>query len=285
MLQYAMALPSLSNENLSSETVESSSDRRKPHHWKGKSAPGPFSRAEIEAGAIGRTEAAKRLGITKKRFMLQFEARLEPTKDGKGRYRFDAAKLEELAKKLKPAPTVPPAAWRPDLDGPTEAAVLQLLVEEGLDVVAVSIRMKLRLVQVEAVRKMLAQVRGSILLPSEALREIEKLPWRGGPAELKTSADLLEALRDTVAPERCSRCKKQGACFCEACAGRMVAGAQPSRRPTPQPLPQRAPVPTPAPVKRPPGKTLTPEDIPAELRALAPSLGPSLPSDSPSDET
>lgn len=149
------------------------------------------------------------------------------------------------------------------MSGPTEAAIL-IALEAGEDVVAIAIRLRLHLAQVQEVRRQLAEIRDAIVLTASQVQQIEKIAWRAGPEELRTAEELLVAILEAQAPERCSRCKRRGLpCLCADCM-RRVAPSSPKAPPAPLPPPAPGRGRGRPPKSPPPG---APGEIPPALKA------------------
>jgi hypothetical protein len=129
------------------------------------------------------------------------------------------------------------------MDGCMEAEILEAL-ERGEDIVQIAIRHRLHLAQVQGVRRQVAEVRGSIWLLADQVRQIEKIAWRAGPEQLRTAEDLVVAMVEAQAPEQCSRCRRKGLpCLCADCMKRAVPASPPVSPPRPAATPPAPPSP------------------------------------------
>lgn len=209
---------------------------------------------DVELGLVGRTEASKLLGISTLVLRRRYEGKdLAVVADTNGRVRFRLSQVEALALTLK-------AASGGVEDGAVGATVMRLL-SEGVSSLDVILRTRL---PSQVVRFFLAEYefhRGGVFLDGETLRKIEAVSWRGGPKELKTALDVLEAFTDSKGP---------GA---PATPPRPAAPARPLQRPEahPQPQPSRAKAKATPPPAVSPGVDLQPESSDA-VKAAAESI-------------
>jgi hypothetical protein len=189
--------------------------------------PGAERSGEVAADAplalptgklLGRTEAARAIGVSKTTFRRRFEGTvLKPEVGTDGVHRFREERVRELVIQ-RSATTESPDAY----DGTMAAEVFSLL-DDGVHPVNVVKRLALDPRAVEAIHRQWASMRDTFVVTGSEAREIESLPWVAGRRPILDGRQLVESLSDAD-PRLCAKCQDEHAALCIKCASAMSGG-------------------------------------------------------------
>jgi hypothetical protein len=183
----------------------------------------PNAAVAVPSGKLlGRTEAARVIGVSKTTFRRRFEGTvLKPEVGVDGVHRFREERVRELV--IQRSGTASPDAY----DGAMAAEVFSLL-DEGVHPVDVVKRLALDPRAVEAIHRQWASMRDTFIVTGNEAREIEALPWVAGSRPIRDGRQLVESLSDAD-PRLCAKCQDDHAAVCVKCASGM-SGTEAKRR-------------------------------------------------------
>ncbi len=169
-----------------------------------------------DGNMLGRTEAARMMGLSKTTFRRNVEgSALKPEVGPDGVHRFREEHVRELV--FQRTPAAAPDAY----DGAMASSVFALL-DEGVHPVDIVKRLALDPRAVEALHRQWASMRDTFVVTGEVARQIEQVPWLGGSRPIRDGQRLLDSL--TYAdPQFCARCQDEVATLCAKCSKTMGA--------------------------------------------------------------
>jgi hypothetical protein len=164
---------------------------------------------------LGRTEAARVMGVSKTTFRRRFEGTaLKPEVGADGVHRFREERVRELVIQRNATPANPDA-----YDGAMAAEVFNLL-DEGVHPVDIVKRLALDPRAIEAIHRQWASMRDTFVVTGNEAREIEAIPWLAGRRPIRDGRQLIESLSDAN-PQLCGKCQDEHAVLCAKCASSM----------------------------------------------------------------
>jgi hypothetical protein len=167
---------------------------------------------------LGRTAAARAIGVSKTTFRRRYEGSLLPAEVGPdGVHRFREEQIRELVIQRGSKSAAPDA-----YDGAMASAVFCLL-DDGVHPVDIVKRLSLDPRAVEALHRQWASMRDTFLVTGDVARKIEELPWLAGPRPIRDGQQLLANLTWDD-PASCERCSLETATLCAKCAKAMNGG-------------------------------------------------------------
>lgn len=195
----------------------------------------------MEAEGLLTISFAARLARTSRTlFVKKVEPYLDVQRASDGRKLYRRAEIERVLlrgvvrlpdplKKTAKRPVKPVAVPRSPPNGGTAADVPWAAVlarfEAGDDAVRVIVETGLAAPVVEMMWRRYADLKGGFVLAGAELAAVQALPWRGGPAQIVSARQLVEALQDGRPLARCGQCGRGHASVCGSCMATEVSDA------------------------------------------------------------
>jgi hypothetical protein len=167
---------------------------------------------------MGRTAAARTIGVSKTTFRRNIEGKLlTPEVGPDGVHWFREEQVRELVIQQRATKAAAPDAY----NGEMAAAVFALL-DEAIHPVDIVKRLHLDPRAVEALHRQWASMRDTFVVTGDIARQIEEVPWLGGSRPLRDGQQLLACL-SYADPHDCEKCQEEVATLCAKCAKAMNA--------------------------------------------------------------